>query len=244
MLRLLATPRWIGFTALVIIAILGFGLLSNWQFHRAEDKRRDAQVIVEGSAAAPVAVRPGAEPAPYAAASLTGIFVGPQLVVRQRPQDGANGWWVVTGLRTPQGLAWVVRGWLRADGPATTMPELPDPPSGELTLTGSWRPFEDVEPDRQIGLPEGMLAGIAAAALPDPGAYEGFLIAGSPGLGLEPLITEVPDDTRNLSYAWQWILFAVIAMTGWWIFLRREAREDAAAGATHAEEQEPVDARP
>ena len=240
MLRLLATPRWIGFTALVLIAILGFGLLSNWQFHRAEDKRRDAQVIVEGSAADPVTVRPGAEPAPYSAASLSGTLLGPQLVVRQRPQEGANGWWVVTPLQTPQGLAWVVRGWLRADGPATTMPELPDPPPGESTLTGTWRDFEDVELDRQLGLPEGMLAGVAPAALPEIGAYDGFLVTERPGPGLEPLITEVPDDTRNLSYAWQWILFAVIALTGWWIFLRREAREDATA--RDAEEQESVDA--
>jgi cytochrome oxidase assembly protein ShyY1 len=34
------------------------------------------------------------------------------------------------------------------------------------------------------------------------------------------------DDTMNLSYAGQWLLFAGVAIVGWYIFLRREAKED------------------
>lgn len=36
------------------------------------------------------------------------------------------------------------------------------------------------------------------------------------------------DEGRNISYAVQWLLFAVIAVAGWFYFLRREAREDEA----------------
>ncbi|MCX6423834.1 MAG: hypothetical protein NTV96_04560 [Actinobacteria bacterium] len=35
------------------------------------------------------------------------------------------------------------------------------------------------------------------------------------------------DDTMNLSYAGQWLLFAGVALVGWYVFLRREAKEDA-----------------
>jgi cytochrome oxidase assembly protein ShyY1 len=32
------------------------------------------------------------------------------------------------------------------------------------------------------------------------------------------------DEGQNISYAVQWILFALVAMVGWFVFLRREAR--------------------
>ena len=39
------------------------------------------------------------------------------------------------------------------------------------------------------------------------------------------------DEGQNISYAVQWLLFAGVAMAGWFFFLQREAREDAMAGA-------------
>ena len=40
----------------------------------------------------------------------------------------------------------------------------------------------------------------------------------------------VIDEGRNISYAVQWILFALVALAGWFFFLRREARTVAAEG--------------
>jgi cytochrome oxidase assembly protein ShyY1 len=34
-----------------------------------------------------------------------------------------------------------------------------------------------------------------------------------------------PDDLQNISYAVQWLLFAAVAIGGWYLFLRREAKE-------------------
>jgi cytochrome oxidase assembly protein ShyY1 len=39
----------------------------------------------------------------------------------------------------------------------------------------------------------------------------------------------VLDDGPHLSYAVQWVLFALVAIGGWWTFLRREAEESGAA---------------
>lgn len=36
--------------------------------------------------------------------------------------------------------------------------------------------------------------------------------------------------SSNISYAVQWILFALVAFAGWFFFLRREARTVAAEG--------------
>jgi len=38
------------------------------------------------------------------------------------------------------------------------------------------------------------------------------------------------DEGRNISYAVQWLIFAAVALVGWWAFLRRESamlREEA-----------------
>ena len=39
MLAALRTRRWQGFTVVVLVAIIGFGFLSRWQWQRAEEKR-------------------------------------------------------------------------------------------------------------------------------------------------------------------------------------------------------------
>ena len=39
MLALVKTRRWLSFTALVVLAIIGFGLLSRWQWDRADERR-------------------------------------------------------------------------------------------------------------------------------------------------------------------------------------------------------------
>jgi cytochrome oxidase assembly protein ShyY1 len=49
--------------------------------------------------------------------------------------------------------------------------------------------------------------------------------------GLIPLSLPEVNEGQNISYAVQWLLFAGVAMAGWFFFLRREAREDALAGA-------------
>lgn len=234
MLRLLVTPRWLAFTGLVIAAIVGFGVLSSWQFHRAEEKRLQAATVLKGTGAEPVPVIAGAEPPEWSTVELLGSFGAGQVAVRQRPQEGANGWWVLAPLRTAAGTVWVARGWLRAEGPATALPALPAPPPGQVAVRGTWHPFEAVDPGRQEGLPSGMASAVAPTALGEPSALNGYVRATSPEpdpeTRLVPIAVPEADDLRNTSYAWQWILFAVVAMTGWFVFLRREAREDAAHG--------------
>jgi cytochrome oxidase assembly protein ShyY1 len=34
-----------------------------------------------------------------------------------------------------------------------------------------------------------------------------------------------PDEIQNVSYAVQWLLFAAVAIGGWFYFLRRESKE-------------------
>lgn len=233
-LGLLRTPRWIGFTSVVIVAILAFGLLSMWQWNRAEQRDAERAAMVAAMAADPLdwpdaveQVRSGADWVPV---RLSGEYrVEAQAVVRKRPLDARNGFWVMTALDTPFGPAWVNRGWIAAGGDALSTPDIPAPPPGTVTVDGVLRPFTAADPSRNEGLPEGQVTDPDPAVLPAIGALQGgyaqLLDSEPEQQDVRPLPLPETDGGRNLSYAIQWALFALVALGGWFFFLRREARE-------------------
>jgi cytochrome oxidase assembly protein ShyY1 len=231
MLDLLRTGRWLRFTAVVIVSIIAFGFLSAWQWQRAEDKRQQRLDIQQAQAIAERDLDLVREP--WQTVTVTGVFdPTTNRVVRQRPLQGRNGVWMLTLLRLPDDRAlWVNRGWAAAARSASEVPAIPAPPPGNVTVTGGWVPFENAVVD-QPDLPTGMIAGVAANVLPTPGDYPGFLQAQDFDPEQADLIPVPPpsiDEGQNLSYAMQWLLFAVVALGGWWYMLRREARDQASA---------------
>lgn len=229
MLGLLRTSRWIGFTALVLGTIIAFGLLSRWQWSRAEDKRLEQLAVEQAGETTPQTL--GATPPDeWSPVTVTGTFdPASQVLVRQRPLEGQNGYWVLTLLRRDSGDAvWVNRGWMAATGPATTTPRSPAPPTQEVTVTGWWRAPEGTRDN--TGLPAGLVAAVDPSTLAEPGTPAGYVQLRDP---IDPALVAVPrpqpDAGRNISYAIQWLLFAVVAIVGWWFFLRREAADDARA---------------
>lgn len=231
MLDLLRTRRWIGFTALVVGAIIGFGLLSMWQWHRADERRIERVALQSSLEASPVPIDDllplGPDDAWRTVAAVGRYSAEDQVLVRKRPLDGRNGFWVMTRLDTAAGPVWVNRGWLAATGDALATPPIPAPPTGEVTVTGYVRALEpDID---ATGLPAGQVASPSASALP---AAEGGFVQVASSTPAERALVPVPvptiDEGRNISYAIQWLIFATVAIAGWFVFLRREAREDRA----------------
>lgn len=235
MLALLRTRRWIGFTCLVIFTIIAFGLLSRWQWSRAETKREE-RVALETAAL----VNPSPLPAnaqltsaeEWSRFTARGEFDSDhQVIVRKRPLNGSNGYWALTPFTTDQGATiWVNRGWFPAAGPATTMPPIPPAPAGAQDITGAWRVFETASAGDLTGLPVGMIPAVAPQVLPVRLSAPGYLQLITPA---QPGLTVIPtpeiDEGQNISYAVQWLLFAAVAVFGWFFFLRREAIDDARA---------------
>jgi cytochrome oxidase assembly protein ShyY1 len=220
---LLRTRRWQSFTVLVLVAIVAFGLLSRWQWSRAEEKRQEQQLIVDAQRV-PTDIGQAAEP--WQLVRFAGEFDATSTrFVRQRPMSGANGVWVMTALRTAAGeMVWVNRGWVPAARSASDLPQAPPPPSGIVAVEGHWVPFDDTTP--QPGLPDGLIPGVSPETLPVAPTYDGFVHAYTP-ISSEMLSVGPPEinEGQNISYAMQWLAFAFVACAGWFIMLRREARD-------------------
>jgi len=234
---LLRTRRWIGFTAVVVLAIVAFGLLSAWQWSRAEDRRTERVALESSLSGQPVTwlraaelIRNGSDWVPV---QVTGTYdADTQIVVRKRPLNSRNGFWVLTPLRTADGDLWVNRGWIPAGVDALSTPDLPAPPEGAVTIAGLLRPAPSVEPASNDGLPPGQVADPDPRLLPRPvdlpDAYLQLTSSDPAQQDVTTLGLPEIDDGRNISYAVQWALFALVALSGWYYFLRREAAEDAA----------------
>ena len=214
MMALLRTRRWISFTLLVIIVIVAFGFLSRWQWSRAEERREQHNAIATEAAPIPYSPAGNTEWQPV---TVTGTYATEQLLIRRRPLNGSNGFWVVTPLRIEDGnVVSVVRGWISATAAPTDVVIPPAPPAGTVSIAGRWRVAEAAE--STDGLPRGQAMSVASGYIQltssDPAQSE---------LTLLPL-PEV-DESRNVSYAIQWLLFAAVAIFGWYFFLRREAKD-------------------
>jgi cytochrome oxidase assembly protein ShyY1 len=252
--QLLRTRRWISFTITALVAILAFGLLSYWQWQRALAEDRGAAAVESGSArpAEPLTalVEPDQDlPAElrWRTATATGEYdCAAGALVRNRPLDAMNGFLVVCPLRTDQGLLWVNRGWLQAPGPATADVAMPAAPTGEVTVTGRLRDSETAAQPAPTDLPPGQVKSLDTAYLTARAGATGPVYrpvleatASTPAdqTALRPLPLPPATSVQNYSYAGQWLLFAAIAVGGWWYFLRREAADEAERTAA---EQLPV----
>ena len=226
MLSLLRTKRWLSFSAIVVVVIVAFGFLSRWQWSRAAEKRVLNVSMELAMAAEPV--KPSLVSGEWAPVRAIGRYDSTgEVVVRKRPQSTVNGFWVMTPLTTSEGTLWVNRGWLRAVGNALTYPDGPAAPTGEVAVTGLWRSWQVAR--STSGLPAGMVSDADPDVLPVPTPFSGFvqLTASVPAQnGLAEVLLPEIDGSSNTSYAVQWILFALVCIAGWWVFLRREARED------------------
>jgi len=65
----------------------------------------------------------------------------------------------------------------------------------------------------------------AASGLSLVNGYIGALEMTPTQAGFEPIATPPLDEGPHLSYAWQWISFAVIAVAGLFVFIRNDIRD-------------------
>lgn len=238
MKSLLLTRRWQGFTLLVIFSIGAFGVLSWWQWSRAEERRAD-RIAIEVSVSDPQTLESAAdadELIAFTPVKMSGTFRDEySVLVRKRPLEGSNGLWVMTPFETADGAqVWLLRGWLPAASSATGVIDVPAAPPGVIDITAAIRAPEGTEP--VLGLPQGQVPGVDPKVLPETGSptasnFLQLMTTDEPEEDLLSVPLPSVDEGQNISYAVQWILFALVAAVGWFYFLRREEKEDRESSA-------------
>jgi len=198
------------------------------------------------TATAPTAVPDSVE---FRRVSITGTYdAAGEVLVRNRSQGGAPGAWVLTPLVQSNGTAVaVVRGWvpLDIDPPAPPFPGS-EPPSGTVTVTGLVQlsqqhgTFGGTDPatgtlrtlarvdvkrlDQQVDAAfEPVYVVLDGQTPPQPASTHGMP---------ETVTLEVPTPETNFSYMIQWWIFAMIALVGYPLVLRRVARNRASNDQT------------
>ena len=238
-LRILLTRRWIGYLVLAVVFALACASLGYWQFARLEEARVQIARIEKNYDAAPVEIgdvlpqKSGFDLRDtWLPVRATGTYVlADQLLVRSRPLDGQVGFEVLTPLRLSDGRLFIVdRGWIPS-GDTTALPgEVPLPPRGTVDVVARLKPSEPALAGREAT--NGSVATIELALIDN--LLDGNVITGAYGLldSERPSVTTVPlaatrpelDEGPHLSYALQWILFAVMGFVGLALAVRNERR--------------------
>jgi cytochrome oxidase assembly protein ShyY1 len=262
-----AAVRWTAYVAIAVVFAIACAFLSNWQFSRNAWRSEQLALVAANYDATPVplsdaipdggAFSPGDEWLPVV---LEGQYLpDQQLLVRNRPHGGTSAFEVLVPFRLDDGRVFLVdRGWVPPGKDQPDPDAIPAPPAGESTVVVRLRPGEDLPRSGRETAPPGQVPTINLPLIAediDPlnaqpleqGAY-GQLVSEDPAPAAAPQAVDAPsaDPGPYLSYAVQWILFAVMGF----VFIgyvirseRRHRREDleaaAEAAVARAEGREP-----
>ena len=233
--------RWLSWLVLATIFAIACVFLSNWQFNRrAEAVARitlitnnyDQKPVPLAEVQTPTGFHPKDEWRPV---SVTGEYITDEVfLVRNRPNNGQPGFEQLAAFRASDGQVLAIdRGWLPTGDKQDSPDFVPGLPSGKLTLVGRIRP---TEPDINRDAPAGQLPTINAKLMQakmttNASVVDGFylrMVTESVKVDRYPAKLSKPalDEGNHLSYALQWILFALMGFfaLGWAIRQERIAR--------------------
>jgi len=231
--------RWLGYLAVAVAFAIACVGLANWQLARRDEALTEiARVDVNWeSTARPLTdvlatLTSFSDADKWMPVTMSGHYlVDEQLLVRGRPLDGNAGFEVLVPFELADGTVFVVdRGWL-AVGSQQDEPDLvPAAPAGELTVVARLKAGEPTVLGRSA--PAGQIATIhlpdIAARVGEPtftAAY-GVLASEDPAPATRPTAVSkpIPDEGPHLSYAFQWIVFALMGFFGLGWAIRQEYR--------------------
>lgn len=233
--------RWFGYLAMAIVFAIACVALSNWQFDRKAETKAENDLVAENYSREPQpvgSVLPKldsySDRVKWVPVTVTGTYLSDQqLLVRNRSYNGNPGFEVLVPLKLENGTVFVVdRGWVpTGEGKSGDPDSVPAAPAGEVSVVARIRQGEPKLPGRSA--PAGQIPSIeldeVASLLGQPtytGAY-GQMDSESPSAaGPRPVAEQRPelDEGLHLSYALQWIFFALLGFFGLGYALRQEFR--------------------
>jgi cytochrome oxidase assembly protein ShyY1 len=235
--RFLLSRRWIVFALVVAALAYATWWLGGWQFRRLDDRKADNAVVRanEHREVVPVGAvlstdRGPAESDEWRVVSATGTYDPDQtVVVRYRTRDGAQGIDVVVPLVTADGTALLVdRGWLETNPSGADRGDIPEPPEGEVEVTGYVRDNGSGDSTRVSDLSTRAISSDEIGPAIGRPVYGGFVELRSedpePATALEPVELPELDNGPHFFYGLQWWFFGVLAVFGFFYLLYDEWR--------------------
>jgi len=233
--------RWSGWLAIVVVFSIACALLSNWQFSRRQEALAAMAQVAKNYDATHVAIDNVAtinsfkEANQWRTVKLVGHYlISNAVLVRNRPLDGQPGFLEVVPFQMADGrLIAIERGWIASDSNYNAPKSYPLPSQVDQSIIARVRP---AEPTLGRSAPIGQLGTINIQELAKSQgikdriftklyarvASEELVMPQNP----KPLAKPEMDEGNHLSYALQWIMFALMAVAAlvWGIKKEREAQ--------------------
>ena len=236
-LRFLVSRRWVAFALVVVFLGWVAWRLGEWQFDRLEE-RQDRNATIERNEKAgadPIleVMAPGRDvtrDTEWRIVEATGTYaVEDTVIVRYRTREGAAGVDVVVPLVLPDGSSVLVdRGWFGTDNRGATSEDVPEPPTGEVTVTGFVR--QDAEGD-STQVSDQSTRAVNSAEIAE--ALDREVLGGwidlrteSPEAATPLAPVEMPelDEGPHFFYGLQWWFFGALAIFGFFYLMYDEWR--------------------
>ncbi|WP_372439922.1 SURF1 family cytochrome oxidase biogenesis protein [Microbacterium stercoris] len=244
--------RWSVYAAIAIAFAIACAYLSNWQFSRNEERATMLALVAANYDAEPIdaatVLDQGFDPEDdeWHPVVMTGRYLtDQQLLVRNRAQGGTSAFEVLVPFELADGRIVVVdRGWV-APGEHEVPKNVPPAPEGETTVIGRMRPGEPL-PKSGRSAPDGQLPTIHLPSVAEVAgettetSFYLLMVSEDPAPATRPseLASPTDDPGPHLSYAIQWILFAIMGFVfiGYMIRTEIKARREDAEDADDDEE--------
>ena len=234
--------RWSGYVAVAVLFAIACAFLSHWQFERNESRAAELELVDRNYDAVPVGladlVPEGSTLDPedeWHPVVMTGEYLpADQLLVRNRPHGGTAAFEVLVPFRLEDGRILIVdRGWVPPGESSREPDAVAAPPEGTVEVTVRLRPGEALTSSGEsvdggqiptINLPL-IAAVVADGERVEQSAY-GALVSEqpAPATTLGALDDPSADPGPHLSYAIQWILFAIMGFVFIGYMIRTEIR--------------------
>ncbi|MGW9112371.1 SURF1 family cytochrome oxidase biogenesis protein [Microbacterium sp. NPDC055683] len=231
--------RWSVYVLIAIVFAVACAFLSHWQFERNEERAAGNALIEQNYDAEAV---PLANILPLGASFdagdewrpvvLTGEYLtDDQLLVRNRARGGTSAFEVLVPFRLDDGRVIAVdRGWL-PPGEGDSPDAVPSAPEGEVTIVARLKPGEPL-PTSGRSAPQGQLPTIhlpsVAELTGDATILDAYalMVSEEPSAAVAPNAIDAPEiePGPHLSYAIQWILFAIMGFVFIGYMIRTEVR--------------------
>jgi cytochrome oxidase assembly protein ShyY1 len=223
----LLSRRWVLFALTVAALVAGTVWLGDWQFDRLTERKADNAVVRANETKDPAPVdavlavgREVADDDEWRLVEATGTYAAEEtVVVRYRTRDRQSGIDVVVPLVTADGTALLVdRGWLETEPSGTDRGDVPDPPAGEVTVTGWVRADGTGDSTAVSDLSTRAISSAEIGPALGRDLYGGFVELrtedGNPAKGLVPVELPELNNGPHFFYGLQWWFFGVLAVFG------------------------------